>query len=328
MHTLDDVYKLAESLGLIVDSFILDGAWHSVKATNGVKTKKSGTYCLSELTLKSGKVAVLGMLFNWLTGEEERLTLDGLTDITEEELEEAKRRARRAAEEAKKAKAAAQQETAERAQKAWDKLPTGGKSDYLNAKKVKPHGIRFARGKIVVPARDMNGKLWNLQWIDPDGSKKFMSNGAVRGRFHLIGLPSGVLSDIIFVVEGYATGATLHEVKGWPIAIAFNATNLLPVAQVLHEAYPDALIVICSDQDIYNGYEQAFIKEKDITPAVRDQVALLKFSRPDVSIEFVDNDDPRTKDRKKSHNAGLAAAVIAAAKVNGVVFVPRISSAT
>jgi putative DNA primase/helicase len=325
MQALDDVYKMAEALGLVVDNFTLDGLWHSVKATNGKKTKKSGTYCLSELTLKSGQVVVVGMLFNWLTGQEERLTLDDIIndDVTAEDLAEAKRRARQAAEEGKKAKKQLQLETAERAKKAWDKLPEGGKSDYLFRKKVKPHGIRFARGKIVVPARDINGKLWTLQWIDGDGNKIFMTGGAMRGQFHLIGLPQGEQPSLIAVAEGYATAASIHEAKGWPIAVAFNAGNLLPVVGVLRAAYPSACIVVCSDHDIYNGYEQAFIKEKDITPAVRDLIERLKQVRPDVLVEFVTDDDPRTRDREKSHNVGLAAAILAAAKVDGVVLVPR-----
>jgi len=324
MNALDDVYKKAEALGLTIEGNIeLDGQWHSVKATNGKKTKKSGTYCLSELTLSSGRVVVLGMLFNWLTGEEIRLTLDDDTEVTDKERTEARQRAQRAAEEGKKAKEKLHLETADRAKKIFDSLPDGGKSDYLFTKKIKPHGIKFAKGKVVVPACDVDGKLWTLQWIDGEGNKIFMTNGAMRGHFHLLGLPQNEHPALIAIAEGYATGASIHEVTKWPTAVAFNAGNLMSVALALHKKYPSSQIVLCSDQDIYNGYPQAFIKEKDITPPVRSLVLRLKQARPDVLIEFVADDDMRTKNKDKSHNAGLAAAVLAAAAVDGEVLAPN-----
>ena len=72
----------------------------------------------------------------------------------------------------------------------------------------------------------------------PAGSRKlekeFWPAGlAKKGHFHLIGMPTS----IVLVAEGYATGATLHEATGLPVAIAFDAGNLRHVAAALRERY-------------------------------------------------------------------------------------------
>ena len=57
----------------------------------------------------------------------------------------------------------------------------------------------------------------------------FMPNGRVEGGHFVIGdvqQPGPVL-----IAEGYATAATLHELTGMPAIVAFNAGNLMPVAQ-------------------------------------------------------------------------------------------------
>jgi putative DNA primase/helicase len=64
--------------------------------------------------------------------------------------------------------------------------------------------------------------------------------------------PAGVniaQAAIILVAEGYATAASLHEATGYPVAVAFDAGNLQPVAKALWAANPDALLVLCGDDD-------------------------------------------------------------------------------
>jgi len=49
------------------------------------------------------------------------------------------------------------------------------KHPYLAAKAIRPFGIRQLRDSLLVPLRDMQGMLHGLQFIFPDGSKKFKS---------------------------------------------------------------------------------------------------------------------------------------------------------
>ena len=64
--------------------------------------------------------------------------------------------------------------------------------------------------------------------------------------YHAIeGKPAGLL----VVAEGYATGASIHEATGWPVAVSFNAGNFGPVAVALHKAYPALMLVMAADDD-------------------------------------------------------------------------------
>src|SRR5262249_15653933 len=55
---------------------------------------------------------------------------------------------------------------------------------YLNRKNVQSHGdLAQYRGALVLPLRDIDGKLHSLQFIGADGSKNFLSGGCVAGCF-------------------------------------------------------------------------------------------------------------------------------------------------
>jgi putative DNA primase/helicase len=131
---------------------------------------------------------------------------------------------------------------------------------YLTAKTVKAHGLRLGdwptkdrltgepvtlRSVLYVPMRDSSGVLRSLQGITERGEKLFLSGGRVKGCYHSIGRPSGRL----LIAEGYATGATLHEATGDAVAVAFNAGNLMAVAQALRSKFPCLSLVLAADDD-------------------------------------------------------------------------------
>jgi putative DNA primase/helicase len=93
--------------------------------------------------------------------------------------------------------------------------------------------------------RDMAGILHSLQTITPAGDKRFLFGGMVKGCYHSIGKPAGLL----IVCEGYATGASIHECTGHAVAVAFNAGNLEPVAVALRAKYLALKIIIAADDD-------------------------------------------------------------------------------
>ena len=114
---------------------------------------------------------------------------------------------------------------------------------YLADKGVQPHGLRQdADGRLMVPVRDADGRIWSLQRIGGDGFKQFEEGGRVEGGHYVIGdlkQPGPLL-----IAEGFATAATLHEMTGMPAIVAFNAGNLLAVAQTYRALDPDRVIVI------------------------------------------------------------------------------------
>jgi putative DNA primase/helicase len=128
----------------------------------------------------------------------------------------------------------------------WAAAVSAVEHAYLTAKGVHAHGIRLEAGHtLLVPMRDIEGRLHSLQAISPDGAKRFMPGGRVKGCYHAIGKPSGRL----VICEGYATGATIHEDTGQAVAVAFNSGNLLPVAKALRSKFPCITLVLAADDD-------------------------------------------------------------------------------
>ena len=118
-------------------------------------------------------------------------------------------------------------------------------------------------GDVLIPAYDENGKMWNLQTIEPDGTKYFIKGdtndsgewetggGRMGGLFFMIGEVQPDLYDthIICIAEGYATGMSIHMATGFPVALAFVANNLPKVGAALVNKYPNATFVYCADDD-------------------------------------------------------------------------------
>jgi putative DNA primase/helicase len=53
----------------------------------------------------------------------------------------------------------------------------------------------------------------------------------------------------VYLAEGFATAASLHQALGQPVVVAFHAGNLVAVATALRERYPLARLVVCADDD-------------------------------------------------------------------------------
>jgi putative DNA primase/helicase len=109
---------------------------------------------------------------------------------------------------------------------------------------------------LLIPIRDLSGQLQALQYIYPekremaDGGKSDKQIfGSKRGNFHHIGKPS-TPTDTIYVAEGYATGATIHQITGQCVVVAFDAGNLLPVGEAIRTRYPQAELVFAADNDV------------------------------------------------------------------------------
>lgn len=99
----------------------------------------------------------------------------------------------------------------------------------------------------MVPIADFEGKITSFQTIGADGTKSFLKGGKIEGGQHLIG--DNDPAKPLYIAEGYATGATIHELTGAAVSVAFNASNLLPVAQAAREQWPDREIIIVGDND-------------------------------------------------------------------------------
>jgi putative DNA primase/helicase len=69
----------------------------------------------------------------------------------------------------------------------WDKLPDAFTHKYLDRKGVEAFGLRLDGDKLVTPVRDVDGKIWSLQYIPEDGARKMFSKGGKKsGNFHVL----------------------------------------------------------------------------------------------------------------------------------------------
>lgn len=164
-------------------------------------------------------------------------------------------------------------------------MPASDNHAYLARKNVKAHGIRVYDSSLVVPVRE-GSTLHSLQFIAPNGEKRFLAGGQVAGGFYSIGRPKRVLC----IAEGYATGASIYEATGYAVAIAFNAGNLLSVAQAFRAAFPDLRLIVCADDDANTPGNPGVAKAREVAVAVGGLLAMPAFgkNRPAGSTDFND----------------------------------------
>lgn len=138
-----------------------------------------------------------------------------------------------------------------KARRLWDQAKESGRSDYLEAKGVGAYGIRFLENEYgsvaVVPLHDLRGYLWTLQFLNPDGSKRFLKGSEPMGLFHKLREPKS--GQDIGIAESYVTAASCLELSGIPMVNAFSSSNVPIVASVIRENYPKSRIIIFGDND-------------------------------------------------------------------------------
>lgn len=178
-----------------------------------------------------------------------------------------------------------------RANTIWERsrAPVDARHPYLAKKQVPAIGLRQMNRWLVAPVRDLEGGLHSLEFIGPDGAKQFLKDGAVEGHGHVLGSLPG--AKILLLCEGYATGASLHGASGLPVVVSFNAGNLPAVAERVRQRYPDAALVIASDDDRYTQGNPGQAYAQQAAKAVGGSVLLPDFTGLDTRSEPTDFND-------------------------------------
>lgn len=182
-----------------------------------------------------------------------------------------------------------QRAAASRALGIWNRCrPAPVDHPYLVNKRVTAHGARLdRRGNLVIPASD-GERLTTLQFIAPDGSKRFLSGGRIAGCWFGI---QGQKEVPNLIGEGFATMASLHEETGAPAVIAFNATNLLPVARAIRRLNPRKEVLICGDDDRWTEGNPGRTKARAAALAVGAKLLLPDFTGLDLNSRPTDFND-------------------------------------
>lgn len=187
----------------------------------------------------------------------------------------------------------------QRAARIWAAArPAEADHPYLARKGVQAHGLRVYRGALVVPARDAVGVLHGLQFIGASGTKRFLRGARVQGLYCLLGSlgddacgeSNDAARDVVCPVEGFATGASVHEATGHAVAVAFHAGNLAAVARAIRDTHPQAAIVVCADDDRDTPGNPGLTHARQAALAVGGLVAIPDFGpdRPEGASDFND----------------------------------------
>jgi putative DNA primase/helicase len=207
-----------------------------------------------------------GYIENFVTGHRENWKSQGFS-LSEDERQRLRAEAMATLEKRQKEREEAYETIAFEAKQTIRILPEAPSSNaYLSRK-----GLAFNHGaltdpsdsSLVLPATDVDGKVWTFQKIHGDGTKSFAPNGKMAGCMFvarpsslngLQGTPAFFLNNAlsrpqIFIAEGYATAASLSEALNMPVIAAFSSGNLAEVANAIRKKAPNAEIVICGDDD-------------------------------------------------------------------------------
>lgn len=222
--------------------------------------ERRGWYHLHELRLPNGDDLIVGSYGIWRGTDNNAMKVEvKKSDLSREQIENLRKRLAEDKKRAELARKADADRAAIKAAAAWKQCSQKGDCEYLHRKGVGAHGVRFSpQGAMVIPMLDVANKVHGLQIIRGKAKagekrrldKEFWPAGlAKKGHFAWIG---GVPDGVLLVAEGYATAASLFEATGLPVAVAFDAGNLAPVAEALHKRYKTAHLLICADDDTFS----------------------------------------------------------------------------
>lgn len=268
MTTQNDFINCARNMGIMFTSPIIDdGILHRSHIEGHKSYTKNGAYVIFNNTQYQagwGMDFLSGIEFTWSSRQMSTpLSLSQRAVIHKAKVDHALAIQNQQAFAAKKAN------------KIWsNSIEASLDNPYLVRKGIDSHGVHTGhidsslKDVLIVPVFAPNGELVNLQFIQPDGTKRFLSGGRKKDCFCLLG---GYDTDSILIAEGFATAASLHEYTDLRCYIAFDAGNLKSVALMVRQLHPDADIVIAADNDVSGvGQKAAF----DAAYAIKGRVKI------------------------------------------------------
>ena len=127
-----------------------------------------------------------------------------------------------------------------------------GQSSYLTSKGLQCPFPMLSDGSLLLVLENGAGATTGAQVIKPDGSKRLVAGTVKKGSFYVVN--TGEMPETVIIAEGLATALSVQQFRpDATIIAAIDAWNLLSVAQVMPQRYPDAQIIIAADNDIKPG---------------------------------------------------------------------------
>ncbi|HEH9432172.1 TPA: DUF927 domain-containing protein [Aeromonas sobria] len=139
----------------------------------------------------------------------------------------------------------------------------------INRTLIREGGENFPDSSLVIPLINEAAELVNVQLIRDDGTKRYLHGGQKAGAFHRI---DG--GELVAVVEGYATGLSVHLATGGTVYCAMDCGNLMVVAALARRQHPEARILLCGDNDAHTQGNPGKTKAEQAAAAIGGLVAL------------------------------------------------------
>lgn len=236
-----------------IKSATLDGAVHRFGE------KKNDWYVgFQNFHAKSGEKIINLVGGSWKTGEKFEFKSTSKTKLSADDNKRIRVQIIEAIKLAEAERVADQEDVSKAAVEAYTTAAKSfGGHSYLKSKRLNGFYLNDIRSNLyeqgralLIPCKDIDDKIWGVQKIFPDGTKRFMSGQKTSGTFFKI----GEWTDIIYICEGFATGCSIVEAifdtdQPYTVICAFSAGNLPVVAKLVRKKKPDAKIIICADKD-------------------------------------------------------------------------------
>ena len=227
---------------LLPEEILMDGNLHRCPTRNKLY-KKNGAYIAHQ-----DSPATLWWC-NWESNDQGTFCAEEKQTLSPAELSAWRRRQQSIRKQREEECSRRHEEAAEQARKLLqESCPCSEEHAYLRRKGIPaPADVRQnSNGMLLIPIKDSSGNLQSLQYIAPDGTKRFLTGGKVQGGYFLI---SGKAENPLVLCEGFATGASIHLACACTVYVTFSAGNLPAVAAAVRKQFPNAKILICGDND-------------------------------------------------------------------------------
>ena len=253
-----DLIKEMQSHGLLIDYLDTTGALVRVPVSAGQNHRpdkggeRSGYYVYNQLD--NHFVCIFG---NWRTTFEGKFTSYNPNDMSAEQKRDLQTKLDEAQQRREEAKKIQHEQVSQYAKDKFASANEVTDHQYLTNKQVKNYGLKTINKNLLIPVHALqnnNGQLEtelrSLQYIYPNGDKKFASGGEVKGNIFLINCKPNELNNLdnLYIVEGYATGSSIASL-GLAVCVVFSANFCLSALTRLRSISINTRFVLCLDND-------------------------------------------------------------------------------
>lgn len=292
LNPQEEFGQFLREAGLVLDGApIMDGKKHRAQTNQGSPGAKDSVYCGYE----DGRPN--GWFQNFKAGTKGKWIATGQV-VSPAHRAELKKEVSEQLTETEQARRSVQEKAQKRAYARWMNAEPVQGHNYFEQKGIENLGLRLDKqGNLLVPAYDLDtGRIQTLQHISPTGGKWYEKDCPKRGAVYMLPPEEDKekeTPEIVLMAEGYATGASLHQATGLPVAIAFDAGNLKEAALAIRKKLPNAAITICADNDHKHpsGHNVGVDKAKEAAAAVGGKVLVPELTKNEKEKGLTDFND-------------------------------------